>query len=276
MAVYFVTGKLGAGKSLAAVGRIAEYAAEGRKIAGNLDIYLDKLASTPHSKTTYTRLPDRPTADDLEALGEGKALDDYDEDHNGLLVLDELLTWLNSRSWNDPARRALLDWLLHARKKGWDIIFLCQTIEAVDKQLVDALLEYHVPIANLSKINVPVVGRVWKQFHPSNKPLRLPKIHTGPVMYLDKLAADRWTFRARHLYAAYDTKQVISDSYPHGTYCQLSRWHLEGRYLPPKLPKLSVLELPVLLAKLFIFAASTLIEPRFAKSLLRPRSRVFS
>lgn len=51
--------------------------------------------------------------------------------------------------------------------------------------------------------------------------------------WLDKINADRWTFISKHLYKAYNTKQVISDTYPHGTHCQLSRWHLEGRYMPP-------------------------------------------
>ena len=37
MAVYFITGKLGSGKSIAAVGKIRDYLNEGRAVATNLD-----------------------------------------------------------------------------------------------------------------------------------------------------------------------------------------------------------------------------------------------
>lgn len=230
MAVYFVSGGLGSGKTLAAVGQLRQYAINKNQIAGNLDIFLEHFSDSPRSKVTYTRIPDRPTADDLYALGNANTT--YDEDNNGLLVLDELATWLNARAWNDKGRAALIDWFVHARKYGWDIIFLVQSIDAVDSQLVKLLMEYHVPMSNLAKINVPIVGGLGRTFRNSGKPFRLPKIHIGRVMYKDLVKADRWVFRARHLYKCYDTKQVISDNYQHGTFCQLSRWHLEGRYLP--------------------------------------------
>lgn len=230
MAVYFVSGGLGSGKTLAAVGQLRQYAINKNQIAGNLDIFLEHFSNSPRSKVTYTRIPDRPTADDLYALG--TANNTYDEDNNGLLVLDELATWLNSQSWNEKGRKELRDWFVHARKYGWDIIFLVQSIDAVDSQLVKLLMEYHVPMSNLEKINVPLIGGLGRTFRKNGKPFRLPKIHVGKVMYKDLVKADRWVFRARNLYQCYNTKQVISDSYSHGAHCQLSRWHLEGRYLP--------------------------------------------
>jgi len=233
MAVYFVSGGLGSGKTLASVGQLRQYAINRCKIAGNLDIFLEHFADSPNSKTSYIRIPDRPTADDLYALG--TANDTYDEENNGLLVLDEMATWLNSQTWNEKGRKELRDWFVHARKYGWDIIFLCQSIEAMDSQLVKLLMEYHVPMSNLAKINVPVIGSWGRTFKKNGKPFRLPKVHTGKVLYKNLIKADRWTFRARDLYAAYNTKQVIADDYPHGPHCQLSRWHLEGRYMPAPL-----------------------------------------
>lgn len=235
MPVYIVYGSLGAGKTLAAVGRLRDYAANGCKIAGNIDLRLAHFGVTSNSKTTYTRIPDRPTADDLYALGIAKPEDDYDEEHNGLLVLDEIATWLNSRTWNEKGRAALMDWFVHARKYGWDIIFLVQYMEMMDTQIREALAEFHVEVSRLDRINIPVIGRLSKNFTKSGRPLKLPKIHIATVMYKGKIKADRWVYRAKDLYNAYDTKQVISDDYPHGAHCQLSRWHLEGRYLP-KLP----------------------------------------
>lgn len=232
MTVWFVTGGLGSGKGLAAIGKIREYAYNGNRIAGNLDVFLDKLCKNVNSKVTYVRVPDRPTAFDLMSLGNGNPT--YDEENNGLLVLDELVTWFNSRTWNQKSRAELIDWFVHARKHGWDILFMQQSIEAVDKQLVDNLMGNHVPMSDLSQINVPFLGRAWKHYSPRNKPLKLPKIHIGTVMYLNKVKADRWTFRAKDLYGAYDTKQVFTEFNDFGPHSQLSRWHLEGRYTVAK------------------------------------------
>ncbi len=232
MSVYFVSGGLGAGKTLASVGQLKQHAINRTPIAGNIDLFLDKFSDSAFSKVTYIRVPDRPCAADLYALGYGKPEDDYDEDNNGLLVLDEMATWMNAQTWNEPGRKDLRDWFLHSRKYGWDVIFLCQSIDAMDSQLVKLLMEYHVPMSNLEKINVPLIGGLGRTLKRNGKPFRLPKIHVGRVMYKDLVKADRWVFRARDLYKCYNTKQVITSNYPHGTHSQLSRWHLEGRYLP--------------------------------------------
>jgi len=228
MPVYFVTGGLGSGKGLAAISQIKQYAFLGKKIAGNIDVYLEHLCEKIDSRVTYTRLPDRPTKADLMALGSGN--DTYDNDNNSLLVLDELATWFNSRTWQDKGRADLLDWLVHSRKHGWDVILIVQSIEVVDKQLTESLLDYHVPMSDLGKINVPIIGRAWSHLSPKNKPLKLPKIHMGTLWYKNKVKADKWIFRAKALYKAYDTKQIFTEHYEHGAHCQLSRWHLEGRY----------------------------------------------
>lgn len=226
--VYFVTGGLGSGKGLAAVGKIREYARNGYPIAGNIDLYLDKLCTDINSKTTYTRIPDRPTHLDLMSLG--YANEGYDPYENGLLVLDELATWFNARSWQEKGRKELIDWFVHARKYGWDIIFMVQDIEVLDKQLLGSLMDYHVPMSDLSKINIPLIGGLWRNYNKKGRPLTFPKIHRGIVMYKNVVKADAWTFRARDLYKVYDTKQIFTENYPHGAHCQLSRWHLEGRY----------------------------------------------
>jgi len=101
--VYFITGKLGAGKTVLAVAKIFLFLSRGRKVASNLDIkFTDEHFLRGYHKL-YTRLPDKPKAADLEALGwayEG----DYNDDRAGLIVLDECASWFNSRTWNDPDR----------------------------------------------------------------------------------------------------------------------------------------------------------------------------
>ena len=209
MAVYFVTGKLGSGKTLACVGKLRDYALEGRRIAGNLDLNLDKLTSK-RSKTVYTRVPDKPRVEDLVALGRGT--ESYEENTFGALILDECGTWFNSRNWNDKARKPVLDWFLHARKLGWDIYLLVQDISQVDSQARAALCEHLVVCRRLDRLPVPGL-RLLSRFFGTR--ITLPKVHVASVFYGDSpssaLKVDRWIYRGRDFYEAYDTRQCFSD-----------------------------------------------------------------
>lgn len=231
MSSYFVTGKLGSGKSLVSVGRIFEYLARGNKVASNMDIYLDAYLK-PTSKKTILRIPDKPTVFDFDALGIGNAT--YDEDKNGLLVLDELGSWFNSRSWQDKGRKEVLDWFLYLRKRGWDVLLLVQDITLVDKQLIDILAEHLVICRRLDRVPIPYVGKLFKFLGLSGN---LPKVHRAKVFYgenVQGLHIDTWTYSGKSFYKAYDTKQIFTPSYPHGVHSCLSPWHLIGRLQPEK------------------------------------------
>jgi len=219
MPVYFLTGTLGAGKTLASVSMIAKRFRRGGKLATNLDINLDKLLPLS-SKSSYVRLPDKPSIDDFHAIGRGS--EDVDENTYGLLVLDELGTWLNSRSWNDKARQPVLDWFLHARKLGWDIVFVVQNIDLIDKQARDALCEYLVIARRLDRL--PFFQVFMPRFHVAT-------VYYGNTVQSPKV--DRWFYQGKQLYDAYDTRQVFSASYEHAAFSQLSNWHLIDRYKPP-------------------------------------------
>lgn len=232
MTVYFVTGKLGSGKSLVATGKIREYMNDNRRVATNLDLYTDAIYT--QNKVCPTRLPDKPRAEDMEALGKGYEHEDdrhNDESRYGLIVLDECGTWLNSREWNDKGRRKLIDWCLHARKKRWDIIFLIQDIEAIDGQIFRALGEHLVICRRMDKYKVPIIK------------VKMPRFHVANVYYgrADKANhVDRWVYRGLDLYGFYDTMQEFNDGHEYygddlvdmrASYSLLSGWHLKGRYL---------------------------------------------
>lgn len=232
MATYFLTGTLGAGKTLAAVGRIREYLAQGRQVATNLDLNLTELCGAKAKTPVVYRLPDKPSLADFEAIGKGNTT--YDEGRNGLVVLDECGTWFNSRTWGDKERQAIINWFLHARKLGWDLIFIVQSIAIVDKQARLTLAEHVVYCRRLDKLTIPLLSTVYKLL--TNKPLRMPQIHFAIVKYGDQptsLTVDRWVYLGRDLYRAYDTKQAFSDYYDHGTYRLLSPWLTRGRYMIP-------------------------------------------
>lgn len=232
MAVYFVTGKLGSGKSLSAVARIREKLAAGLPVATNLDVDLVALCGPKAKTPVLYRIPDKPGIEDFEAIGIGNA--SYDESKNGLVVLDECGTWFNSRTWGDKERQAIINWFLHARKKGWDLIFLVQSIAIVDKQARLTLAEHVVYCRRLDKLTIPFVSTIVKMF--TGKVVRLPKIHLAIVKYGDQehsLTVDRWWYVGTDLYGAYDTKQSFSDFYPHTTHQLLSPWLTRGRYMVP-------------------------------------------
>ena len=237
MSVYFVTGKLGSGKTLVCVGIIQKYLNQKRRVATNLNINMDKIVGK-RNKNSLTRLPDKPRTTDLELLGQGSKV--VDESTYGALVLDECATWLNSRTWNDKDRTNFIDWMLHARKLGWDVYFIIQNIDIVDKQLRLMLGEHLVVCRRLDRLKIPFITSFIK--FVTGIRVTMPKVHTAKVHYGDTesgLVADRWTYQGKHLYDAYDTRQSFSDNIEvindeevdmRATYSMLSHWHLVGRY----------------------------------------------
>lgn len=254
MAVYAITGKLGSGKGKAAIDQIRRYLRSGKRVATNCDVFLEHLMDS-QSRSSVTRIPDKPAAVDLYMIGSGnkyvefdtiiksgksgleatapspRLLRGFDEAHNGALILDECGSWLNTRNFQDKGRAELLEWAIHARKYGWDVFFVMQNISQVDKQLRDSLLEYVVRLNRLDRMKVPVVSGVLKLLTAGATDGNLPRVHIGVVRLgslPDGLVADRWVFRGDDLNDAYNTTQVFSDAYPHGTHCLLSAWHLSA------------------------------------------------
>lgn len=234
MAIYLISGKLGSGKTLSSVGIIRDALLDGRKVATNLDLHLDKLLPLNRGRPggraiSAVRIPDKPTVSDLELLASGN--DSMDETRNGVIVLDELASWLNSRTFNDKSRAPVLDWLIHSRKFGWDVYFICQNIEQIDKQVRTSLVEYLVTCRRLDRIKIPFVGKLLQSLSAGYLSGNLPKIHVAVVKYGTEQhapIADRWVYQARDLYPAYNTRQVFTDSYAAGAYSYLTPWHLEG------------------------------------------------
>ena len=230
MPVYVVTGKLGSGKTLATVGRIRDYLKEGRKVATNLDINLNKLVGNYAKSPVIFRVPDRPQAYHLEALGLGYDGDYVGEEKNGALVLDECGTWFNSRDWNAKGRKELLDWVIHARKKRWDVYFIIQDLEVMDKQARLMFAEHVVYCRRSDRFSIPLISPIFKLI--TDKALPLPKVHIGFVKYGDTAnspVVDRWVYRGTDLYDAYDTSQVFREN-SHELYQYLPPYYTHGRY----------------------------------------------
>jgi hypothetical protein len=224
MAFYFVTGKLGNGKSLVSVSRIREKLQQGLPVATNIDLNLSSLSTPMNKSIRVIRVPDKPTLFDLESIGVGN--ESYDESKNGLLVLDECGTWFNARNWQDKSRAAVNNWFLHARKLGWDVILIVQDISIVDNQAREALSEFTAFCKRLDNIRIPIIGGLLDTV--SAGLIKMPKLHIARVVYgstpNDPLS-DRWVYKGTDLYTAYDTKQIFISEYEHGPHSVLPPYY---------------------------------------------------
>ena len=222
MPVFSVEGKLGTGKTKFCVWRAQEAIAAGRRVASNVDIAAHLL--NPSKPGKIIRVPDKPTSADLCAMGHGNP-ESYNEEKNGLLILDELGTWLNSRSFQDKERAGLLDWLIHARKHGWDVYLIVQDAAMIDKQVREALIEYQVKCMRMDRVKIPLIG--WLLGSIVTRWAYLPKFHLATARVgqgINAIVAERWQFVGTNLHAAYDTRQIFRSDYEHGTFTALPPW----------------------------------------------------
>lgn len=223
MAVYIVTGKLGAGKTLLCVLKILDYLKAGRRVAVNVDVKMDKLCKPGNKYSRLVRLPDLPSAEDLTGLGFGH--DTYDEEMFGGIFLDEAGVWLNSRDWNSGGRTDLLKFFLFLRKRRWDLWLCVQNVNVIDKQIRESIAEHVVYINRWDKLKIPfflrLPGRLlslgmWKG--------NLPKMHQAVVKLGAKFNSPKvedWFYQGKELYSYYDTTQEYNKDYDKGSYSML-------------------------------------------------------
>jgi hypothetical protein len=206
---WLITGVRGEGKSLAAVNKIREYGLQGRIVATNLDIYTDGLFPDDSMALVY-RLPDKPDIKDLEALPVPYDINYKAEDHNGLLVLDEVGTWGNSRSWNDKSRLAVLSWLFLSRKLHWDIILLAQDVDTIDFQMRKTLCEYWVQSSRSDRNVIPFLGMILKSLGFN---YHMPLSFNYLIFYgfESTKPQDKWSYDDS-CYTGYNTNQLFKDN----------------------------------------------------------------
>jgi hypothetical protein len=215
MPATFLEGRRRSGKSLYAILKIQEYLKEGRKVATNLDLHLDKLMPD-NPKSQVTRIPDFPRSEDLFNLGNAyDSLDPnkpetYDEDKNGLVVLDELLTSFNSRSWSNKDRLNVINWIVLSGKIGWDLVFIGQSFEAVDTQIRDTVIDR---IGSCTSNDNLYPGFFWNTFVKPTY-LRITGKKYFIFLYYGKAKTkENFSHRVTHkrvdLYECYNTAQIF-------------------------------------------------------------------
>lgn len=207
---WIIQGVRGEGKSLCAVAKIREYLDRGCPVATNLDLYLDALLPE-HNSTLAYRLPDWPRFQDFYMLPPAYDPAYKGEDKNGLIVLDEMALWCNSREWKDKGRKNLVSWLLQSRKDHWDLILLCQDHEMLDKQVKTTCCDYLVQASRTDRRKIPYLGPLLEFMFLDPK---MPKLHVYDVYYglnATDARVDRWTYSGKSIYDGYDTNQKFKD-----------------------------------------------------------------
>lgn len=193
MGLMFVSGSLGDGKTLYAVSKIRDYLAAGRRIATNINIDLEHVCSRGNRHSRVLRLPDVPTVEHFRNMGYGAP----EGRGNGLLVLDELGLWFNSRDFSDKGRKDIIKFVIHLRKKGWDVLFLVQDVSMIDKQIRGGMTTYLATCRSSHRY----FG--WLKW--------LPRFHMVSIRNKDRIRSELeflfwWDFKT--LFRMYDTEQL--------------------------------------------------------------------
>lgn len=255
MSDYAIIGKKGTGKTVTACAIIQQYLKEGRRVAGNINLYLDKLLP-PNSKMTYTRISDHPTIIELEMLGRGQL--GVVEEENGAIFLDECSHFFNARTYQDKDRQQILDWLTESRKLGWDVYYLMQGLPQLDKQIRETQLEYIVNMKNTGKWPIPLITPLTALLFGDKRALRFPKGQlaiTRQGTDRDALIVKRRWYRSTEFYPAYETQQRFKPrNHPDATapHTLLSNHFVIGRHLKPSQP---VLERLSIIPKIAVYIA---------------------
>lgn len=207
---YIIQGVRGEGKSLAAVKLARDYLRRRCPVATNLDLFLDNLVDSDNDTPAY-RLPDHPRVDDLKLLPSPASKDYKSEDKNGLLILDELATWINSREWSDKSRLPIIKWLLLSRKLHWDLVLLVQDHEMIDTQIKRSLCDYIVQASRKDREKWPIVAPLLEfLYFDAHK----PQMHVYDVWKKDfSQIVETWRFDGKDLYDCYDTNQFFDDGH---------------------------------------------------------------
>ncbi|MGI2026740.1 zonular occludens toxin domain-containing protein [Endozoicomonas acroporae] len=224
MAVYIITSKLGAGKTLMAVHKARQYLEQKRQVAINIDLKLEKLCKADNDYSRVVRLPDLPSSDDFDALGFG--CEQYDEERFGGIFLDEAGIWLNSRDWSKGGRKEVLAYFKHLRKRRWDLFLLIQNINSLDKQVREDIAEHVIYLTRSDRFKLPVklhfflflvtLGMFHLIWFLTMRGFKFPKMHHAITKYgtskLAPVVGEDW-FKGEDLYKAYDTTQEYQDDY---------------------------------------------------------------
>jgi zona occludens toxin len=226
MIVFFV-GTPGSGKSYDAVQKIIDNLRLGRSVCTNIDgmdeqkhqEYLKNLVGMD-DYTFYQRfrflhkhevirfwksemLPITPETKYDSDLGKDVTITEKPSlicPHNSLVIIDEAHKHFNSRDWQSKENRELADWASTHRHFGYDLVFITQSIDKVDKQ-VRSLTEWTYFYRKVNFFGGMVQQKYMKYSYSGDD-------HQGKAIAQNVLTYDPKVFPCYQSYATKDAKEI--------------------------------------------------------------------
>jgi hypothetical protein len=101
--------------------------------------------------------------------------------------------------------------LVHSRKYGWDVYFLCQNPMQIDRQVRESLLEFSCRMKKLDRVLLPVIGGMlarigFRGTYPRGT--HSARITLGFDEHQAALV-ETVVFKGEDLHAAYDTRHIF-------------------------------------------------------------------
>jgi|GEM_PF-3211739 len=231
MAIEIFEGRIGSGKSYAAVRKIAAHLADGLTACTNIAINWQGLVAFVANEYGVEIQPEQLI--DLQDVDIGEFHRVTPMGSPGapvLVVLDECHLAFNARDWNQTSRE-LLAFLTQSRKQDTDIVFISQSAENIDKQF-RRLVQYVWRFRDLRKTTVPGLGMNF------NTMIQVVSfgLMSGEVLLACQYDYDGKTLMSREfvsmdkrVFAAYDTKALLSSFMRSGQRGRLKMERRRGR-----------------------------------------------
>ncbi|MFY0678406.1 MAG: hypothetical protein JXR18_14105 [Neptuniibacter sp.] len=279
------TGGLGEGKSLVSVYLATRYLKRGLYVVTNVDFYPEHFRDKHSKSIRIIRLPDHPNEEHFKCLPVGNPTlelmpdgtygpgPNFDPKKNSLLLLDELVQFLNSRDYNKKGRRSIISVVVMLRKMGYDTIFIAQAYDMIDSQVRKAVGNEVGEGMNMSMLPIPLIGWLGRYINSDGEPFRFPSSMIRYNFYrvkrdnVSNLKTATYSININDYKRLYNTAQLFSADYQPpwavkhwgepGPHSLLTPYHLIGYKLPKPLAFLKRFErficsIPFYAALLFI------------------------
>lgn len=167
-----------------------------------------------------------------DETGQIREREGWSPHNDGLLVLDELGTFLESRTWQRNGREEIIAWFLQAGKFGWRRIIVAQGPKLIDSQIRTSCVESYALVRDLEAMAIPFVG-TWLQRmgFRGTMPAKIGVAGRFAMAENAPVAWKHWISKQDY-FGTYNTNQVFSPDtgVPSGSgYWLLSAWELKGR-----------------------------------------------
>lgn len=201
--IYLFTGTPGSGKSMHVAKVISDTLNyQDKYIVTNIPINLDYFSQNCRSKF-FTFDFDQHDFSYLQNISR-----DYYSKHNNKLresriklIIDEAQLYFNSRTWNDKSRSAWNRFFTLHRHLGYDIYFVCQYEDMLDKQ-IRFLVEYQF-------VHRKILSMGWRGFIVFLLSFGRRFACIKYCHYNNQKLGTSMLYCSRHLFKIYDTFQLF-------------------------------------------------------------------